>query len=124
MAALSAPLQTSGPGIHLMANILVVEDPLISKLVRTVLQKHGYQVSFAEAAEARELLGSPESPMTILVTNSPGPFLEFAERVPLLYLTSAPDSWLLSQFNSCRVVVKPFVPQDLVQAVVALTHPV
>lgn len=100
--------------------VVVVEDPLVSRLVRAVLQRHGYQVKLAAPAEARALLDAPDSTVGVLVTNTPQPFLEFGDRIPLLYLTSSPDFLMEAAFRACRVVVKPFVPEDLVRAVGAL----
>jgi DNA-binding response OmpR family regulator len=98
----------------------VVEYPLVSKLVRTVLQRHGYAVQLTDRAGAAEMLAAPDSTIGVLVTNSPGSFLEFSDRVSLLYLTSAPNAILEAAFRSCRVVVKPFVPGELVAAVGSL----
>jgi CheY-like chemotaxis protein len=100
-----------------MGSILVVEDPLVSKLVRSVLQRRGYDVKLATASEAEALLEAPNPEVGILLTNSPNEFLEFSGRVPLLYLTSSPDVLLQAAFHNCRVVVKPFVPEELVRAV-------
>jgi CheY-like chemotaxis protein len=97
--------------------LIVVEDLLISKLVRSVLQKKGHSTVVATPAEATAMLRAPESTAPILVTNTPDLFLEFAERVPLLYLTSSPNLQLQYAFRKCRVVRKPFVPNDLVQAI-------
>ncbi|GEM_PF-2864754 len=97
--------------------VLVVEDPLVSKLVRAVLQRHGYAVRLAAQAEAIGLLRVHGSQVGVLLTNAPGAFLEFAGQVPLLYLTSSPDILLQAPFRSSRAVVKPFVPEELAQAV-------
>lgn len=97
--------------------MLVVEDPLISKLVRAVLRKQGYAVVVAEPSEATEMLRSPETGGQILLTNSPAIFLEFATKTPLLYLSSAPNPQLEAAFRQCRVVLKPFSPNELVRAV-------
>src|SRR5579864_6159567 len=96
--------------------LVIVEDFLISKLVGAVLRKHGYPVVVAEPSEAAGLLRS-EAKSGILITNSPAVFLEFADRVPLLYLTSYPDPDLQATFRDCRVVRKPFAPGELIQAV-------
>jgi len=96
--------------------VVIVEDFLISKLVRTVLQKKGYSTAVAGPAEAATLLRAhPDA--GLLVTNCPGIFVEFARTVPLLYLTSSPDPLLKCFFRSCRVVCKPFAPEALVKAV-------
>ena len=100
--------------------ILVVEDPLVSKLVRAVLQRHGYDVSLVAPGEAHARLAAPDSNVGVLVTNEPEAFLEYSDRVPLLYLSSNPDVSLEQAFRSCRVVLKPFAPGQLVSAVGAL----
>lgn len=71
----------------------------------------------AEPLEVRTLLGGPKPPADILVTNSPALFLEFADTVRLLYLSSSPDPRLEALFPDCRVVRKPFAPEELVRAV-------
>lgn len=103
--------------------LVVVEDQMISRLVRTVLRKHGYPVVVSDPAEAVSLLGLDEPFPGILATNSPAIFLRFAETVPLLYLSSSPDPELEAVFRHCRVVRKPFVPADLVRAVEELSTP-
>ena len=100
---------------------MVVEDALVSKLVRTVLEKHGYSAITAGPTEAEGLLRSAHASDEILLTNSPSQFLEFAEKIPLLYLTSSPDPVMQVAFRSCRVVHKPFSPKELVEAVEELT---
>ncbi|HLK46718.1 MAG TPA: hypothetical protein VKT49_01210 [Bryobacteraceae bacterium] len=100
-----------------MGTVVVVEDPLVSKLVRAVLQRHGYEVTLADRSEAARLLAAPESNIGVLVTNQPEDFLEYSDRVPLLYLSSSPDFTLEAAFRSCRVVTKPFVPEELAHAV-------
>jgi hypothetical protein len=84
------------------------------------MQKHGYSVVIVGPSEAAGILRSASAPNEILLTNSPSHFLEFAERIPLLYLTSSPDPVMQSAFRSCRVVRKPFNPNELVEAVDAL----
>jgi hypothetical protein len=97
--------------------LIIVEDALISKLVRAVLEKRGYAAILATAAEAAKLLRAPESRIGALLTNAPAIFLEFAEKTRLLYLSSAPDPLLAAAFQVCRVVRKPFVPSELAEAV-------
>lgn len=97
--------------------LIVVEDLSISKLVRSVLEKKGRSPVAATPTEAMEMLRTPESTAPILITNTPDKFLEFAESVPLLYLTSSPNLPLQYAFRNCRVVRKPFVPDDLVRAI-------
>jgi DNA-binding response OmpR family regulator len=98
-------------------SLVVVEDPLVSNLVRAVLRKRGYSVTFAEPAQVMKLLRGTEPFTGILVTNSPGFFVECAAAIRLLYLSSSPDPRLEALFPSCRVVRKPFAPEELVRAV-------
>lgn len=97
--------------------LVVVEDPLIANLVRAVLRREEYTVTVADATEASALLCRPEPFDGILVTNRPSLFLDFADSVRLLYLSSVPDPQLQARFRRCRAVRKPFAPADLVQAV-------
>jgi len=119
----SASCASAAESVAATGSVLVVEDPLVSKLVQAVLKKHGYEVKLKTEAEALAWLRAGASEIGVLLTNSPGPFLEFSDRVPLLYLTSAPNLLLQTAFRSCRVVVKPFAPEDLARAVGALTAP-
>jgi hypothetical protein len=98
-------------------SLVVVEDLLISNLVRVLLRREDYPVTLAGVREARALLRRPEPFDGILVTNAPSHFLDFADNVRLLYLSSAPDPQLQASFRRCRAVRKPFTPADLVQAV-------
>jgi CheY-like chemotaxis protein len=117
-----SPKQTRKPSASQKEkSLVVVEDVLISKLVRTVLQKHGYSVVTVGPSEATGILRSATEPDEILLTNAPSHFLEFAERIPLLYLTSSPDPDVAAAFRSCRVVRKPFSPNELVEAVESLS---
>lgn len=120
MTTVPAPSAVDERGRVSLGNVVVVEDPLVSKLVRAVLQRHGYSVRLADALDAASLLQAGD---TVLVTNTPATFLEFATRVPLVYLTSQPDVLVRAAFRNCRVVVKPFLPEDLVQAVGTLIGP-
>jgi DNA-binding response OmpR family regulator len=98
-------------------SLVVVEDPQISNLVRAVLRRRGYRVIAVEPARVLVLLRGREPFTGILVTNSPAAFLEFADAVRLLYLSSLPDPRMEALFLSCRVVRKPFAPAELVRAV-------
>ncbi len=121
MTLTPARLDFAGERSTATGPILIVEDPLVSKLVRTVLLRHGYQVKLTSQAEALALLEGGDPNVGVLLTNAPEPFLEFGDQVPLLYLTSSPNVLFQAAFRSCRVVVKPFVPEDLVRAVESLT---
>jgi len=101
-------------------SIVVVEDPLVGRLVGSVLGRQGYQIHEASAEAALDLLGLSGSSERIIVTNQPEHFLPFAGRVRLLYLAACPDYDLAKQFQVCRVLRKPFHPDELLSSVVKL----
>jgi hypothetical protein len=98
-------------------SLIVVEDPLVSNLVRAIFRKRGYPVMLAEPSQVLRLLRSPKPFGGVLVTNSPGLFRDFADAIRLLYLSSSPDPRLEALFPNCRAVRKPFAPEELVRAV-------
>jgi hypothetical protein len=67
------------------------------------------------------MLSSDTEQVDLIITNSPKDFLRFADCVPLLYIAAAPDAELASRFLWCRVLQKPFHPDQLVAAVRDLT---
>jgi hypothetical protein len=95
--------------------IVAVEDPFICRFLEALLMPRGYAVMAAGASRAIEVLRAAAVPI-VLITNAPGQFLEFAARVPLLYMAAAPDGLLAARFRTCRVLRKPFHPQDLFSA--------
>jgi hypothetical protein len=102
------------------ASLVVVEDPLIGKLVHSVLGRYGLETHTASADNVLNLLSLPGSRIGVVVTNKPWLFLEFADHLPLLYLAGDPDYRWVGLFRACRVLRKPFHPQDLLTAVEAL----
>ena len=92
---------------------MVVEDPFVSGFVRNVLKRRGYEVAPVEAADGIGLLRASDGRICLLITNLPGAFTEFAERVPLLYLAAFPDPKITSSFRSSRTLRKPFHPDQL-----------
>ncbi|HUA62924.1 MAG TPA: hypothetical protein VML19_29480 [Verrucomicrobiae bacterium] len=98
-------------------SILVVEDPLVGKLVHSVLRRSGYAAHAASFAEAFDLLNGGASLVSLLITNRPEVFLQFAERCRLLYMAACPDHDLASRFRCCQVLHKPFHPAELLNAV-------
>ena len=92
---------------------LIVEDPMIRKFVGGILKREGYVVIEAELEAAlRTLRGAPDA-VSLLITNVPGNFLEFAETHPLIYVAAFPDPALADRFRRCRALRKPFHPGDL-----------
>ena len=103
--------------------MVVVEEPIIAKLVCAVLQRRGYAARTANLPEAAALIRQPDSEEKILITNAPAAFTEFGDGLRLLYLTSSPDPRIQAAFSNCRVVHKPFDPEELVQAISELSGP-
>lgn len=97
--------------------ILVVEDSFVSGFLRNVLRRKGYRVIPMEAVEGVNLLRSGDCAVGLLITNLPGAFVEFAEHLPLLYLSACPDPAAASPFRTSRVLRKPFHPEQLLRCV-------
>lgn len=96
--------------------LVVVEDAAISTLVRTLLRRENYSVIVTGTASALLLLRQSGGFHGILLTNTPEDFKEFADTVPLLYLSGAPDPRFQQLFRRCRVVSKPFGRAELLAA--------
>lgn len=95
--------------------IILVEDPFIRNYVRFLLVRHGYSVLDTDVSRACELLHADGG--SVVVTNEPEPFVNFAAKIAIIYLSTSPDLDLASRFPSCRVVRKPFRPEDLLTAI-------
>lgn len=104
--------------------ILVAEDPFVGNFLRTVLQRHGYQVVTGEAIHTSELVRQGRIAADVVITNDPDAFLPLAGTQPLLYIAANPDLELASKFPVCRVMHKPFRNEDLLEAVEYLAHSV
>ena len=98
-----------------------MEDPFIFQYLDRLLTPHGYVVMGAGARQAAVALGSGGRGADVLISNAPEQFLEFAERIPLVYLSSTPDACLAARFRACRTVRKPFHAQVLLAAIAELT---
>jgi len=109
--------------VTVQPTIVVVEDQQISNLVRAVLARRGYEVTVVDSSGAAAILRRPGC-QAVLVTNTPADFVEFSGRIPLVYVTSQPDPRWPVAFRVCRVVAKPFTPQDLAAAVTDLWNTV
>jgi hypothetical protein len=93
--------------------LVVVEDPMIANLVRTMLRRENFTVVITSTANAIAMVRGPERFNGVLVTNTPEDFLEFADTARLLYLSGAPDPEIQRRFRRCRVVRKPFAQVEL-----------
>jgi len=90
-----------------------VEDPMIQRFVGGILKREGYLVVKAELHEALRTLRDSPDLVSLLITNVPGHFFEFAETLPLIYVAAFPDPALADRFRRCRALRKPFHPSDL-----------
>lgn len=106
------------------ASVVLVEDPLIRRYVRSVLAHRKRAVVDANASDAVDLVRSGESKVCLLITNRPGEFLPFAQDLPVLYVSSKPEQNLATAFRACRTLSKPFSPDALAAAVTELIGPV
>jgi len=100
--------------------ILIVEAPVIQQFLHVVLDREGYKPVEAGPQLALQLMERSSPPVGLVITNTPGIFLPFAEQVPLIYLAACPDFALAARFRTCRVLQKPFHPADLLEAVKSL----
>ena len=100
--------------------VLVVEDPLIQKFIGGILKREGRQVIEAKAEQSLRILRSSDPAIVLLITNQPLRFVEFAETLRLIYVAAIPDPTLALRFRYCRMLTKPFPPNDLVECVAEL----
>jgi hypothetical protein len=101
--------------------IIVIEDPFIRSYLRFLLSRHGYSMVDSDASRVCHLLDSRGG--GLVITNKPEPLVPCAHKFALIYLATAPDMDLASRFPACRVVRKPFQPDELVQAIEELVSP-
>lgn len=111
--------QTTAPGY-----VLIVEDPTIRRFVGGILKREGYVVVEAELGKALRALRDEPGAVSLLITNGPAHFLEFAGTLPVLYVAASPDPALAGRFRCCRTLRKPFRPADLLLRVAELAAPV
>jgi hypothetical protein len=97
--------------------VLIVEDPFVCKFVSTVLARRGYDCVEARLERGIERLRSGEPRAALVITNTPEPFLPFAQSIPLLYMAAFPDEDLAARFSRCLTLPKPFLNEILVAAV-------
>jgi DNA-binding response OmpR family regulator len=104
--------------------IVIVEDPFIRRLVRSVLGHSGLEVIESDAQEAYTLAAREPGFVKLFITNKPDVFRQLEDTVPILYLAASPDWDLASRFKKLRVLQKPFHARDLLEAVTAVTNSV
>jgi CheY-like chemotaxis protein len=97
--------------------ILVVEDPVIRRFVKTALGPGGRRVIESDVPHALRLLRAGSSHVYLLITNTPAVFAEFASDLRVLYLAASPDWDVAAQFRDLRVLTKPFGVAELRKAV-------
>jgi CheY-like chemotaxis protein len=104
--------------------ILVVEEPLVRRLIHGILTRDGYTVVEAEPGHALKLLADTGANIALLVTNTPELFVDYAGRLALLYVSMDPEDRWAKQFVRCRLLPKPFQPHKLVELTHELLEPV
>jgi DNA-binding response OmpR family regulator len=104
--------------------IVIVEDPFIRRLVRSVLGRSGHDIVESDAQEAFRLAARRPGFVKLFITNKPAVFEHLDDTVPILYLSASPDWDLASRFKNLRVLQKPFHARELMEAVTAVTNPV
>ena len=118
----SAPPLVPSPQPSL--RILVAEDPLVRNFLRTILQRHGYQVVTGDPEDSGGDVRAGRIGAQLIITNRPECFLAVAHSLPMLYIAATPDAGMAHQFVNCRVLRKPFRNTDLLEAVEDLSHDV
>lgn len=103
--------------------VLIVEDPFIRRFIGGILKRQGYLIVEAELAEALRTLRDKPGAVSLLITNVPAHFFEFAETLPLIYVATFPDPELADRFRRCRTLHKPFRPSDLAACAAELAAP-
>ena len=93
----------------------------MEKFLHSVLKLRGYDAISVGPYSALDFMKTSHPGVGLVITNSPGLFLPFADRVPLIYVAACPDRTLASRFRSCQVLQKPFHPADLLKAIEVLT---
>jgi DNA-binding response OmpR family regulator len=94
--------------------VLVVEDPLVRRLIDGILTRAGYSVVEAEPGHARKILADRAENIALLVTNIPEFFLDYAGSVALLYVCTTLEEQWVTRFARYRCLAKPFLPHELV----------
>ncbi|MGB7760824.1 MAG: hypothetical protein WBL61_13405 [Bryobacteraceae bacterium] len=100
--------------------VLIVEDPLICRFVGGILTREGHLALETGLEDALRTLREAPGTVSLLITNVPAHFLEFAETLPLIYVAAFPDPSLANRFRRCRTLRKPFHPADLVSCAAEL----
>jgi hypothetical protein len=93
----------------------------VQRFLHSVLKLRGYDAISVAPYSALDFMKTSNPSVGLVITNSPGLFLPFADSVRLLYVAACPDRALASRFRSCEVLQKPFHPSDLLKAIEVLT---
>ena len=102
------------------ATVLVAEDPFIVGFLKSCLSRYGYRVIGGDSNFAMNILRSGEPRVDVLITNQPENFADSAARMPLLYIAAFPEPARASAFPRCRMLRKPFHPQQMLAALAGL----
>jgi len=103
--------------------VLVVEDPLVRRLIDGILTRGGFEVMQAEPQHALQLLAEQKEEFALVVTNAPQLFLTRPCNFALLYVAASPDPDWPRKCPRCRALRKPFHPKALLDLALELVAP-
>jgi len=105
--------------------VAVAEDPFVCRYVSAVLTRYGFrEIVEHDVSRTRRLMETGALKPDVLITNTPGAFVRFAQDLPVVYLAALPDRSQVEGFRDSRILRKPFLAQDLAAAVNQLAAPV
>ena len=93
--------------------VLVVEDPLVRRLIDGILRRGGFEVIQAETQHALQLIDDQTQQFALVVTNMPQLFLNRPHNFALIYVAASPDPRWPEEYPRCRALAKPFQPAAL-----------
>ena len=93
----------------------------MGRFLHSVLRLRGHNAVSVPARAALDFMVSSRPDVSLVITNAPGIFLQFADSLALIYIAACPDHAMASRFRKCRVLQKPFHPAQLLEAVDVLT---
>ena len=97
--------------------IVVVEDSFVGNFLKAVLERRGYRVMPASREDALNLLDCRSPAVALLITNTPRVFVDFGDRIPLLYTAAFPDPVNTAGWRRWMSLRKPFQTSELLRCV-------
>jgi hypothetical protein len=97
--------------------VALYEDPFVQNYLYTLLARNGFQVKTCSPGRVIEMVRSPGTTIDLLITNSPLAFQAVCAELPILYMSAFPNPDVPGLFAKCRVLTKPFRPEELLSLV-------